>query len=216
MTTDNLRVQILTEARHDFGFDGFSETVLKSVASRLNIGDPALRAAFPRGAVDLALSFARQLDVELLAALEGIDLPSMKIRTRIATALKTRFDLMASERESVRRLVQFFARPDHLADGANSLYQTVDSIWVVIGDRSTDFNFYTKRAVLAAVVSSTTLFWLQDDSAGFVDTQAFIDRRIENVMQFEKTKAKLREWGQGLPDIWGALGRMRYGGSRRA
>jgi ubiquinone biosynthesis protein COQ9 len=216
MTTDDLRAQILSEARSDLGFDGFSDTTLKAAASRLGVEDAALRAAFPRGALDLALSFARALDAELLAALEAIDMPSLKIRARIATALKVRFDLLAREREAVRRLVQFLARPDHLADGANSLYQTVDAIWVAVGDRSTDFNFYTKRAVLAAVISSTTLFWLQDDSADYADTQAFIDRRIENVMQFEKTKAKLREWGKGLPDVWGALGRMRYGGSWRA
>jgi ubiquinone biosynthesis protein COQ9 len=216
MTTDDLRAEILAEARSDLGFDGFSDMVLKAASSRLGVEDAALRAAFPRGALDLALAYARTLDADLLAALEGIDMPALKIRARIATALKTRFELLAREREAVRRRIQFFARPDHLADGAQSLYQTVDAIWLAVGDRSTDFNFYTKRAVLAAVVSSTTLFWLQDDSADFADTQAFIDRRIENVMQFEKTKAKLREWGQGLPDIWGALGRMRYGGSWRA
>ena len=216
MTTDDLRAQILADARSDLGFDGFSDLTLKAASSRLGIEDAALRAAFPRGALDLALAFARTLDAELLAVLEPIDMPSLKIRARIATAIKVRFELLAREREAVRRLVQFFARPDHVADGARSLYQTVDAIWVAVGDRSTDFNFYTKRAVLAAVISSTTLFWLQDDSTGFAETNAFIDRRIENVMQFEKTKAKLREFGQKLPDIWGVLGRMRYGGSFRA
>lgn len=215
MTTDDLRAQILTEARGDLSFDGFSETVLISAATRLGIADAALRAAFPRGGLDLAIAYAQALDDELLSALEPVDMQALKIRARIATALKTRFELLAREREAVRRLVQFFARPDHLADGAQSLYHTVDAIWVAVGDRSTDFNFYTKRAVLAAVISSTTLFWLQDDSDGFAETNAFIDRRIENVMQFEKAKAKLRTWGQGLPDIWGTLGRMRYGGSFR-
>ena len=70
------------------------------------------------------------------------------------------------------------------------LYRTVDAIWYAAGDTSADFNFYTKRATLAGVFSSTLFYWLNDRSEGNEATWAFLDRRIDDVMRFEKFKGQ--------------------------
>jgi len=73
------------------------------------------------------------------------------------------------------------------------LYGTADHIWRSIGDRSTDFNFYTKRALLSGIYLPTLLFWLEDQSEDFRDTSAFIDRRIENIMHIQKLRGTLKD-----------------------
>jgi ubiquinone biosynthesis protein COQ9 len=80
----------------------------------------------------------------------------------------------------------------HAADGAKLIWGTADHIWNALGDTSRDYNWYTKRATLSAVYSSTALYWLGDDSPDHMATWAFLDRRIEDVMQIEKLKAKAR------------------------
>jgi ubiquinone biosynthesis protein COQ9 len=72
-------------------------------------------------------------------------------------------------------------------------------MWYAAGDKSTDFNFYTKRATLAGVYSATLLYWLNDRSAGSEATWAFLDRRIDNVMAFEKLKSQVRSWPANRP-----------------
>ena len=99
--------------------------------------------------------------------------------------------------------------------GPRSLYRTVDAIWRAVGDSSADFNFYTKRAILAAVYSAVTLHWLGDETEDFSDTWAFLDRRIEDVMRIEKAKAQLKGLAEKLPDPVGLMGRLRYPGAGR-
>jgi len=91
----------------------------------------------------------------------------------------------------VRRGTTLFALPQYAPEGAKLVWGTADAIWAALGDTSEDVNWYTKRAMLSAVYSSTVLFWLGDTSEGHAETWAFLDRRIENVMQIEKVKAQV-------------------------
>ena len=83
------------------------------------------------------------------------------------------------------------ALPLNAPDGAKMLWQTADRIWTLLGDTSEDFNWYTKRMTLSGVIGSTLLFWLGDDSHDTQATWDFLDRRIGDVMQFEKAKARV-------------------------
>lgn len=123
----------------------------------------------------------------------------MKIRDRIRTAVRCRLEANSAHREAIRHALAVLASPLAGSLGARLLYRTVDAIWYAAGDTSTDFNFYTKRGILAAVYSSTLLFWLADRSPQSADSWAFLDRRIDNVMQFEKLKARLKNWGERTP-----------------
>ena len=151
----------------------------------------ACRAMFPRGAVELAAAYHKAGDALMLAALKAHDLAEMRIRDRIA--LMVRLRLEAADKELVRRGSALFSLPQYAGDGAGLIWDTADAMWTALGDTSEDGNWYSKRATLSAVYGSTVLFWLGDTSDGDTDTWAFLDRRIENVMQFEKLKAQARK-----------------------
>jgi ubiquinone biosynthesis protein COQ9 len=149
--------------------------------------------ACPRGAIDLALGFHRLGDTWMLKALDEADLNDMRFRDKIAKAVQLRIEAVVHEKEAVRRGVALFALPQNAGEGSKALWATTDKIWNALGDTSEDVNWYTKRATLSAVYSSTVLFWLGDESVGSSETWAFLDRRIDNVMQFETVKAKLKD-----------------------
>ncbi len=188
-------------------FDGWSAATLEAAIKDAGVDAGLALQACPRGAVDLALAFHRIGDAEMEAALASADLSDVRFRDRIAKAVQLRIEAVAGEKEAVRRGATLFALPSHAADGAQALWATTDKIWNALGDTSEDINWYTKRATLSAVYSSTVLFWLGDDSKGSIETWAFLDRRIENVMQFETIKAKLKDnplaksLASFLPDI---------------
>ncbi|GHC21048.1 hypothetical protein GCM10007291_20030 [Gemmobacter nanjingensis] len=195
MTEENplnaAREAVIGAALAHVPFDGWSETTLKAALADSGV-EPALGAAlFPRGALDLALAYHRQGDTRMMEALAATDLDVLRIRDRIARAVMTRLDLV-EDKELVRRGSTFFALPQNAAEGARAIWGTADAIWTALGDTSDDVNWYSKRATLSAVYSATVLYWLGDDSPGHEATRDFLDRRIGDVMQFEKMKAAVR------------------------
>ena len=134
----------------------------------------------------------------MVAALRGADLGTMRMRERIAFALKARLTAMDDAR-ALGRSAALFALPANAAQGGRLLWETADAAWSALGDRSRDGNWYTKRATLAPVFSAAVLYWLGDNSAGHADTRAFIDRRIGDVMRIERLKAGLRDLPGAAP-----------------
>ncbi|HHS94478.1 MAG TPA: COQ9 family protein [Rhodobacterales bacterium] len=171
-------------------FDGFSPAAIEAARADLGMSAAEARALLPKGAVDLALAYHRRGDEQMVELLRAEDLSQMRFRDRIAHAVRLR--LKVADRELVRRGFALFALPQHAAAGSRALWETADHIWTTLGDTSRDINWYTKRASLSAVYSATALYWLGDESEDNRDTWAFLDRRIENVMQFEKVKAQAK------------------------
>ena len=128
----------------------------------------------------------------MVERLATTDMGGLRYRDKVATAVRFRIEA-TPDREAVRRGMTLFALPMNAGLGAQALWGTVDAIWRALGDTSEDFNWYSKRATLSGVYGSTVLYWLGDDSLDYADTWAFLDRRIEDVMSIEKTKARLRE-----------------------
>lgn len=172
-------------------FDGWSQTTFDAARKDLGLTSDAARRLFPRGPVDLALAYHHRGDRRMVEHLAREDLTSMRYRDRVAHAVRLRLEL--ADKELVRRGFSLFALPQHAALGSRALWQTADHIWTALGDTSQDINWYSKRATLSAVYSSTALYWLGDESGDGQPTWDFLDRRIENVMQFEQVKARARE-----------------------
>lgn len=173
-------------------FDGWSGATFDAAVADTGI-DPVLAAAIcPRGAVDLALAYHRRGDAAMLARLASEDLTGLRFRDKIAVMVRYRLEA-AEDKEAVRRGVTLFAMPHHASDGLKAVWGTCDAIWTALGDTSEDLNWYSKRTTLSGVYSATALYWLGDDSPGHQATWEFLDRRIDNVMQFEKVKADLRK-----------------------
>ncbi len=184
--------QLVEAALPHVMFDGWSDTTLKAAIKDSGVDAGLAAQTCPRGAVDLALGFHRLGDSTMEDALKTAELSELRFRDKIAKAVELRIRAVADEKEAVRRGVTLFALPQNAGEGAQALWSTTDRIWTALGDTSEDVNWYTKRATLSAVYSSTILFWLGDDSEDFANTWAFLDRRIDNVMQFETVKAKLK------------------------
>lgn len=189
-TYEDAKEQLLNAMLDHVPFDGWSETSFRMAISDCDIDEALARSICPRGAVDMALAFHAQGDAAMVERLKTEDLSDLKFRDRIAAAVRFRLQAV-DDKELVRRGMTLFSLPMHAADGAKAMWQTCDLIWDTLGDTSDDVNWYTKRATLSGVYSSTVLFWLGDDSPDHQKTWEFLDRRIDNVMQFEKLKAQV-------------------------
>jgi len=185
---------ILAHALPLVPFEGWNQPVLSKATQAAGYQKTDSIRVFPGGAIQAVDFFMRALDDALENELQHYSLDTMKIRERITTCVRVKLTVMEPYREAVRKAIALHALPLHCHHGLKSLYHTVDTIWHATGDTSTDFNFYSKRLILAGVYSATMLYWLNDQSAGYANTHAFLDRRIENVMQFEKAKQQFKGW----------------------
>jgi ubiquinone biosynthesis protein COQ9 len=129
----------------------------------------------------------------MLEVIQGLDVTTMRFRERIAAAVRVRIEVNVPYREALRRTLSFLALPPNTPLAIKSTWGTVDAIWYACGDTSTDLSFYSKRATLAAVYGATVLYWLDDSSEQFVDTWAFLERRIDDVMQIPKVRKRVEE-----------------------
>lgn len=192
MTDTDITARLLEAARMHVPFDGWSETTFRTAARDAGISEGVARAAVPRGAVGLALAHHEAGDAAMLDRLTKTDLSAMRFRDRISFAVRARLEAV-DDKELVRRASTLFTLPQHSGLAARAAWGTADRIWTALGDTSDDVNWYTKRATLAGVYSATVLYWLGDDSDGHSRTWDFLDRRIEDVMQIEKLKARVRD-----------------------
>lgn len=172
-------------------FEGWSDAALTAAVADCAVTFEDARAVFPRGPVDMALAYHQRGDVMMLDRMQAADLGTLKYSERIKAGV--RFRLEVADRELVRKGTALFSLPQYAAIGTGAVWQTCGHIWEALGDTSRDVNWYTKRATLAAVYSSTLLYWLGDDSEDHAATWAFLDRRIDNVMRFETFKRSAKD-----------------------
>ena len=183
--------KLLDAALEHVVFDGWSEATFRAAVADIGMDQDTARALCPRGAIDLAIAFHKRGDDQMVARLKRENLLSMRFRDRVAAGVKFRLEAVGEHKEAVRRGSTLFSLPQNAGEGAKLIWGTADKIWDALGDRSEDYNWYTKRAILSGVYGSTVLFWLGDTSEDHEATWEFLDRRIENVMQFEQLKAQV-------------------------
>ena len=206
LPADETRDRLLLAALPHVPFDGWSDTALAAAAADLALDAQAARQAFPGGRAALVTYHAAYADRRMEDALKESDLAPMRVRERIAHAVRLRLEANAPHREAIRAALPVLAQPINGPAALYSLYRTVDTIWFAVGDRTTDFGFYSKRALLAGVYLSTLLYWLNDRSEGAEASWAFLDRRIADVMRIQTMRARLARFRP--PDL-GLLRRLR-------
>lgn len=195
---EDQRDQLLEAALVHVPFDGWSRRSLSAGARDLDLEPGLARRLFPRAGDDLLAHLERWADRQMLARVDPDALAAMRIRDRIATCVRARLEALAPHREAMRRAVAARLLPSNALAGCTSLWRTVDLMWSLAGDRADDYSYYSKRSLLAAVWTSTFLFWLDDRSEGSRDTWAFLDRRIGDVMQIGAVRARVGDALRGL------------------
>jgi ubiquinone biosynthesis protein COQ9 len=197
MTTESdpdadLRDRLAEAVAQEAAFSGWTSLAMRNAGQSIDAAADA-RRLFPGGPVDVLAYLSRQADERTVEALEK-EGSELRTRDRIALGVKLRIQNTVGGKESVRRGLALLAMPFNGPLALKLLYRTVDAIWYAAGDTAIDFNFYSKRALLGGVFSSTLLYWLNDRSPDDEATWAFLDRRLADVMRFEKLKANVTSW----------------------
>ena len=181
-------------------FEGWSKAAIvagtKDLKNSPKFASETFELVFPGGLSELAAHFSNWTDRCMLVEMGKLDMGSLKVRERISASVRCRLKVLIPHREAVRTCMNFLTSPLYAGISFKCTYNTVSEIWYGIGDQSTDFSFYSKRALLAPVLGSTILYWLADEGDGqgdFPETWAFLDRRIADVLNIFGARNKLSE-----------------------
>jgi len=215
-TLDEIRDALAPRLAANAAFDGWNMEAIDAAAFEIGVDTDVARLAFKADgisrnpAMNMIDAWIASVDDEMERRLPAETLAGMKIRARITALIETRLDITAPDIEGQRRAAAIMAQPQNLARTAKIGWRAADKMWRLAGDTATDFNHYTKRMTLSAVYSSTLAVFLQDESEDYAETKAFLGRRIENVMQFEKAKAQAKARRENIPSLSRFIGRLRY------
>jgi ubiquinone biosynthesis protein COQ9 len=209
-TLDELREALATEIAANAAFDGWGKEALELAADALGIDRAVAALAFQGGAVEMIDAWFAHIDRAMLGDLPPETLADLKVRQRIIALVEARLMAAAPDREALRRALGVLALPQNVARAARLGWRTVDRIWRAAGDTATDYNHYTKRAILLGVYGATVTVFLDDESEDYADTRAFLARRVDGVMRFEKAKAQFTGRMERLPSLSRFIGRLRY------
>ncbi|MEO1659083.1 MAG: COQ9 family protein [Pseudomonadota bacterium] len=223
LTDEEIRRTILDEMLAEAAFEGFTSQSLIAAAkaSDVDLGDREaglLKRLFPAGIADVLSYWSEEEDRAMAEAFADLNPKPHGVTKKITWLIKQRIEGLDWNREAARRAAATLALPHNAPLGAKLVWNTADSMWRTIEDSSTDFNWYTKRASLSAIYSATLARWFADDGAvseePYKDTWAFLDARIENLMQFEKAKGRLQRSMPDVSSLAGFFGRVRYGSGK--
>jgi len=210
MTLDELRPALAERLPQEAAFDGWSEKALDAAAQSLGVPADRARLAFAGGAGQMVDAWFANIDRHMADQLPPETLTQMRIRDRITALVLARLAAMAPHREALRRALAVLAMPHHVAMATALGWRAADAMWRLAGDNSTGFAHYTKRMTLIGVYGSTLLVFIDDQSEDYAETRAFLDRRIDDVMKFEKFKAQLKPDPDHHFSLARFLGRLRY------
>ena len=207
---EQLRRKLALAVGENAVFDGWTRQAVDSAAQQLGIDSIQARLAVPKTQAGMIDLYIQEIDRGLEAYFTPERLAKLKIREKIRSLIWRRLEIMGPAREAVRRGLAILAMPQNIPLALRISWRTADLMWRIAGDTSTDFNHYTKRMSLGAVYGSTLIVWLDDQSEGWTETAAFLDRRIDDVMKFEKLKAQWRGSSDQRLSVSRFLGRLRY------
>ncbi|RKF20784.1 COQ9 family protein [Altericroceibacterium spongiae] len=209
LTLDEIRLQLAPAIADAAIFDGWTEEALMASADSLGVDRDVARIAFPGGAIDMIAAWIGFVDQRMAEECPEERMAALPIRERIRTLVQFRLDAVLGREEAIRRALAIQAMPQNVARSVKFGWHSADAMWRLAGDRATDYNYYTKRTILAGIYAATLAVFIEDESEGKVETRDFLDRRIAGVMKFEKVKAQwLKPRDHFSPVRF--LGRLRY------
>ena len=207
---DALRLTLAPAIADAAAFDGWSKLAVTGAAEAAGIDPAAAQYAFSGGAMAMIEAWVMSVDAAMVEALPAEKLAAMKIRERIRSLVQFRLDAIAHQKEALRRALAIMAMPQNAVRALQLGWHSADVMWRLAGDVATDYNHYTKRLTLGSIYAATLAVYVDDTSADHADTRAFLERRIEGIMKFEKAKARLLRPRDEQFSPARLLGRLRY------
>jgi ubiquinone biosynthesis protein COQ9 len=192
MTTTPETALIIDALLQNVPVDGWTTTAVRNALKSL--GEPPENAPliFPGGTAEMIEAYCTLADERMITEAQQANIAALRTPARVKRALQIRFTQNRPHKEAIRRALGYLANPRYTALNVKTLARTVDSIWFAAADTSADFAWYTKRAILAGIYTSTLLFWLRDTSEDDTDTLAFIDRRLAASARLGKLTQKFK------------------------
>ncbi len=209
-TLDEIRLALAPAIAEATAFDGWSNAAVESAATQRGVDPAVARLAFSGGAMDMIAAWIAGVDAAMAAELTAERLGNLPIRERIRRLVQFRLDAVAGQREALRRAMAIMAMPQNAARSLRLGWSSADAMWRLAGDTATDYNHYTKRAILGSIYTATLAVFVNDESDDFAETKGFLSRRIEGVMKFEKAKVRLLKPRDEMFSPTRLLGRLRY------
>lgn len=207
---DALRLRLAPAIAESAVFDGWSDAAVNAAADAEGVDPAVARFAFAGGPMAMITAWIARIDADMADALAPVQLSNLPIRERIRRLVQFRLDALIGRQEALRRALAIMALPQNVAAATRLGWSSADKMWRLAGDTATDYNHYTKRLTLGAIYAATLSVFANDSSDGQADTRAFLDRRIDGVMKFEKAKAKLLKPREETFSFTRLLGRLRY------
>lgn len=192
--------RLLEAALQHVPFDGWTMGVLVRAAQEVGVAAADVASLCPNGPIDLIDRWVARTDAATVAEASAQRTNGAGIRDSIAAALRHRLEQVAPHKEALRRALALQSQPAHAAGALRQVYRTVDAIWYALGDGSTDFSFYTKRAILAGVYGATLLHWLNDTSEAHRATWDFLDRRLADALKLGQARTAFPRLSAHLPN----------------
>ena len=205
-----LRVALAPAVAAAAAFDGWSEQAVDFAARGAGVDPAVARFAFAGGPMDMIEAWIAHVDQAMARALPQAELAALPVRERIRRLALARLDAVNGCDEALRRAIAIMAMPANAARALRLGWNSADAMWRLAGDTSTDYNHYTKRAILAGVYGATLVVFVDDASEGKADTAAFLDRRIDGIIRFEKAKARWTGPREERFSMARFVGRLRY------
>lgn len=210
LTLDELRLAVAGEVAAAAVFDGWSAAAVESAAHALGVNPAVAAIAFEGSAMDRIAAWIASVDAAMAERFADGSLASLSVRERIRNLVQFRLDCIAGKEEALSRALAIMALPQNAARSLRLGWASADAMWRLAGDVATDYNHYTKRAILGSIYTATLAVFAADRSEGKADTRAFLDRRIAGIMRFEKAKAQLLGADREHFSLVRLLGRLRY------
>lgn len=207
---DALRLRLAPAIAESAVFDGWTDAAVNAAAEAEGADPAVARFAFAGGPMVMIAAWIARIDADMADALPLVQLSNLPIRERIRRLVQFRLDALVGKEEALRRALAIMAMPQNIPAATRLGWSSADRMWRLAGDTATDYNHYTKRLTLGTIYAATLSVFSNDSSEDHADARAFLDRRIDGVMTFEKTKAKLLKPREETFSFTRLLGRLRY------
>ena len=184
------RKTILNRALIDIENSGFNKKMLLNAAKNCKISEGKLGRLFPEGIFELKQYYFSEIDEQMLQKIKTQNYENIRVRDKIFNGVLIRLDLFKKNKTSIKYI--FVSESSNPIKSLKHLWRTSDLIWKSAGDSSTDYNHYTKRLLLSWVYITTLICWFNDKSRNINDTKLFLNRRIDEVLEFGKQSGKIK------------------------
>ncbi|XP_029993218.1 ubiquinone biosynthesis protein COQ9, mitochondrial [Sphaeramia orbicularis] len=208
-TEEQLQARILVAALEFVPVHGWSMEAIAAGAETLGLSSAS--TGMFNGAGDLVLHFISQCNSQLTEILaeqhKQVQLGQAEPKETadfLRDAVETRLRMYIPYMETWPQAMSILLLPHNIPDSLKHLSTLVDDIWYYAGDRSTDMNWYTKRAALTGIYNTTELVMVQDSSPDFQDTWNFLDNRIQDVVNMASTAKQVQSTGEAM--VQGLMG----------